>query len=186
MSVTSIEYIVARRVSTLTVLCKVESLSDHVCGQDLEEHIGHGLALEHVAPDELRQHVELVCVDVGHALDHATGHHVDRGDDKSQEDAVDGEARMEDLGHGDRHAQHHEDDGRPPPHGHLLVRPHEPRVDVELRGAPEGLHELVPVKEVDVGEDACDGGERQAVDKGERGRKVRRAVGLVFGLVKVF
>lgn len=67
---------------------KVNTLADDVRGQDLEAHVGHGFALEHVPPNKLAQHVELVCIYVGDSLDDAAGYHVDCWDDECEEDTV--------------------------------------------------------------------------------------------------
>lgn len=139
-------------VAELQVRGKVEALADDVGGQDLEQNVGNGLALEHVAADELGEDVELVGVDVGHALDHAAGDHVDGGDDVGQDDSPPGQARVVAHGGADAHAHDDEQDGGPPPPLDSGVRAHETGVNVQLQGAAEGVFDLVPVKEVHMGQ----------------------------------
>lgn len=71
---------------------------------------------------------------------------------------------MKNLSHSNRHSQDNRNDGGPPPNRNLPVRLHEPCVDVQLGGSLERSHELIPMEEVHVRQDAGYGSKGETVN----------------------
>lgn len=102
-------------VAELHIGCEVQTLTDDIRAEDLEEDVGNRFTLEHIPSDELREHVQLVGVHVGDALDHAAGDHVDCGNDEGENDSPPRKTSVVALCGTDCHAEDDQKNDHPPP-----------------------------------------------------------------------